>query len=78
MKQSLKQLPTLASPLKEEVLTVYLSTSHEMVNAMLVAKSGMKQVPVYFVSRILQWAEQNYSKGGKFVLILGIRSQVIK
>nr|KAJ0214088.1 hypothetical protein LSAT_V11C400203700 [Lactuca sativa] len=46
LKQSLKQLPPLASSLKVEVLMVYLSASHEAVSAMLVVKRGTKQVPV--------------------------------
>nr|KAJ0212586.1 hypothetical protein LSAT_V11C400181580 [Lactuca sativa] len=70
LKQSLKKLLTLASPLKDEVLTMYLSASHEVVSTTLVAKRGMKQVPIYFVSRVLQGTERNYSKVEKLVLSL--------
>ena len=70
LKRFLKQLSTLASPLKEEVLTVYLSVSHEAISATLVAGRGTKQVPIYFISRVLQGAKQNYSKVENLVLSL--------
>nr|KAJ0221541.1 hypothetical protein LSAT_V11C200074280 [Lactuca sativa] len=64
------QLPFLASPLKDEMLTVYLSASHESLIATLVAKRGAKQVLVYFVHRVLQGAT-SYDASCSWYLQLG-------
>ncbi|KAI3493481.1 hypothetical protein L1887_41873 [Cichorium endivia] len=53
LKQTLSQLPTLASPTPGETLFVYLSAAQEAISAVLVVERNTTQLPVYFVSRAL-------------------------
>ncbi|CAH1428426.1 unnamed protein product [Lactuca virosa] len=61
LKAYLENLPTLASPKVREPLIVYLSASREAISVVLVAKRSRKQVSVYFLRRVLQEADLNYS-----------------
>lgn len=44
-----------------EIFTIYLATSRSAASAVLVANKEDKQVPIYFVIRILQRAEIGYA-----------------
>nr|KAJ0187676.1 hypothetical protein LSAT_V11C900487220 [Lactuca sativa] len=70
IKKVLHTLPTLASPIPEEVLQVYLSTSRDTISSSLVADREGRQLPVYFVSRALQSLDMNYPTIEKRVLSL--------
>ena len=71
LKEHLRNLPTLARPRPNEPLVIYLSTSREAISAVLVAeREKKKQMPVYFVSRVLQGVELNYSLVEKLILFL--------
>ena len=70
LKEHVRKLPSLASPIPGESLILYLSTSREAISAALLAEREKKQIPVYFVSRALQKAELNYSIMEKLVLSL--------
>nr|GEU91477.1 putative reverse transcriptase domain, ribonuclease H-like domain protein [Tanacetum cinerariifolium] len=70
MKECLESLPTMVLPTKGETLTMYLATSEEIVSAVLMAKRGKKQIPVYFVSRTLHGAELKYPELEKLILAL--------
>ncbi|GKF41220.1 putative reverse transcriptase domain, ribonuclease H-like domain protein [Tanacetum coccineum] len=70
MKECLESLPTMVIPTKGETFTVYLIASKRNVSAVLMAKGGKKQAPVYFVSRILHGAEQKYPELEKLILAL--------
>ncbi|GJS38267.1 reverse transcriptase domain-containing protein [Tanacetum coccineum] len=56
--------------LKGETLTMYLAASKESINAALFAKRSEEQIPIYFVSRVLQGAEINYPALEKLILAL--------
>nr|GEW22614.1 reverse transcriptase domain-containing protein [Tanacetum cinerariifolium] len=47
-----------------------LATSEEIMSAVLMAKGGKKQIPVYFVNRTLHGAELKYPKLEKLILVL--------
>nr|GEX70535.1 reverse transcriptase domain-containing protein [Tanacetum cinerariifolium] len=70
MKECLESLPTMVLPTKGETLTMYLATSEEIMSAVLMAKRGKKQIPVYFVSRTLHGAELKYPELEKLILTL--------
>nr|GEZ88340.1 reverse transcriptase domain-containing protein [Tanacetum cinerariifolium] len=48
MKECLESLPTMVIPTKGETLTLYLAALKRNVSAVLMAKRGKKQAPVYF------------------------------
>lgn len=70
LKIALTELPTLTSLIPGEVLTIYLETSKIVADAILVANREDRQMPIYFVSHILQGAEVGYSDMEKLELPL--------
>ncbi|XP_071739546.1 uncharacterized protein [Rutidosis leptorrhynchoides] len=70
MKAHIANLPTLTSPKMGETLYLYLATSKECISAVIVAERERIQVPIYFVSRVLQGAEVNYPELEKLTLAL--------
>lgn len=60
LKDFIEILPTLAALIKGEVLYMYIAASHESISAVLLAEREKRQVPIYFVSQVLQGAELNY------------------
>ncbi|GJT60212.1 reverse transcriptase domain-containing protein [Tanacetum coccineum] len=54
MKQLIAELLTLTAPTEKEELIVYLATIKEAVSAVLMTEREAKQMPIYFVSRVLQ------------------------
>nr|XP_043614235.1 uncharacterized protein LOC122586293 [Erigeron canadensis] len=70
MKEYIANLPTLTTPEPKETLFVYLAASAECVSAVLIAERERQQIPIYFVSRVLQGAEVNYPGLEKLALAL--------
>nr|GEW19337.1 ribonuclease H-like domain, Gag-pre-integrase domain protein [Tanacetum cinerariifolium] len=70
MKRYIGLLPTLLAPKAGENLIVYLVASKECISAVLMAKRGKDQRPIYFVSRVLQGAKLNNPCMKKLVLAL--------
>nr|KYP43716.1 Retrovirus-related Pol polyprotein from transposon 17.6 [Cajanus cajan] len=62
LKQALTSPPILTKPQTNSPLLVYLSASDSAVSAFLVQEKGNSQLPIYFVSRVLQGAEVRYQK----------------
>nr|GEY16349.1 hypothetical protein [Tanacetum cinerariifolium] len=48
IKECLESLPIMVIQTKGETLTMYLTTSKEIMSAVLMAEMGKKQIPVYF------------------------------
>nr|GEU95938.1 reverse transcriptase domain-containing protein [Tanacetum cinerariifolium] len=65
MKQGIR-----VDPSKGETLIMYLATSEEIVSAVLMAESGKKQIPIYFVSQKLHGAELKYLELEKLISAL--------
>ncbi|GJY17436.1 reverse transcriptase domain-containing protein [Tanacetum coccineum] len=78
MKQLIAELPMLTSPMEKEELIVYLAATKETVNAVLMMKREAKQMPIYFVSRVLRGLELNYTSMEKLVLALVHASKCLK
>ncbi|GJW10730.1 reverse transcriptase domain-containing protein [Tanacetum coccineum] len=70
LKKYIEKLPTLVAPKAGESLIVYLAASRECISAVLMARRGKDQRPIYFVSRVLQRAELIYPTMEKLVLTL--------
>ncbi|XP_071739707.1 uncharacterized protein [Rutidosis leptorrhynchoides] len=70
MKAFIKTLPTLTAPVPGETLTVYLAAGAEAISSVLVAERDGTQMPVYFVSKVLQHGEVNYNPVEKLVYAL--------
>ncbi|GJV39419.1 reverse transcriptase domain-containing protein [Tanacetum coccineum] len=66
----IQALPTLTTPRAGETLTMYLAALKESINAALFAKRSKGQIPIYFISRVLQGAELNYPALEKLILAL--------
>nr|XP_043627928.1 uncharacterized protein LOC122599476 [Erigeron canadensis] len=60
----------MVAPIKGEVLQVYLAASEETISAVLTAERKGGQVPIYFVSRVLQSLETRYPEIEKLALAL--------
>nr|GEV98613.1 reverse transcriptase domain-containing protein [Tanacetum cinerariifolium] len=61
LKQHLSELPLLIAPKPKEELIVYLSASYAAISAVLMTERRTVHTPVYFVSRVLQGPELNYT-----------------
>ncbi|XP_071713265.1 uncharacterized protein [Rutidosis leptorrhynchoides] len=53
-----------------ETLTVYLAAGAKAISSVLIAERDGNQMPVYFVSKVLQHGEVNYNPMKKFVYAL--------
>nr|KYP38556.1 Retrovirus-related Pol polyprotein from transposon 412 family [Cajanus cajan] len=60
LKKSLASPPILTKPHTNFPLLIYLSASDSGVSTVLVQEQGNSQMPIYFISRILQGAEVRY------------------
>nr|GEU56421.1 reverse transcriptase domain-containing protein [Tanacetum cinerariifolium] len=78
MKQLIAELPMLTAPMEKEELIVYLAAIKETVSAVLMTKREAKQMPIYFVSRVLRGPELNYTSMEKLVLALVHASKHLK
>nr|GEV02628.1 hypothetical protein [Tanacetum cinerariifolium] len=70
MKKFVQALPKLTTPRAGETLIMYLAASKENINAALFAKRSERQIPIYFIRRVLQRAELNYHALEKPILAL--------
>lgn len=61
-----------------ETLYLYLSISDLAVTSMLIREKGVKQHPIYFVSKVLHDAETRYSNIEKLAYALVISARKLK
>nr|GFB82319.1 reverse transcriptase domain-containing protein [Tanacetum cinerariifolium] len=54
MKKLIAKLPTLIAPKDKKELVIYLTAAKEAISAVLMTKRDGKQMPIYFISCILQ------------------------
>jgi len=74
----LAQLPKIPSPVKGEVLVLYLAVSKHAVSAVLVVERVREQIPVYYISHALAGAEINYLLIEKFAYALAMASRKLR
>ncbi|KAK2991305.1 hypothetical protein RJ640_024570 [Escallonia rubra] len=76
LKEYLTSPPLLSKPLPGEDLFLYLAVSESAVSAVLIREQDGRQLPIYYVSKILQGAEQRYPNTEKlaFALLIAARS----
>ncbi|GJZ98187.1 reverse transcriptase domain-containing protein [Tanacetum coccineum] len=67
MKELIEILPTLTAPIKGKAFIMYLTASTENISVVLLAEREKRQVPIYFISRVLQVAELNYPELEKLI-----------
>nr|GEZ01054.1 reverse transcriptase domain-containing protein [Tanacetum cinerariifolium] len=77
MKQSIVELPMLMTPKEKEELIIYLAAAKEAISAVLMTVRDGKQVPIYFVSQVLQGPEINYTSMEKLILALVSARQIL-
>ncbi|GAA0158409.1 hypothetical protein LIER_38641 [Lithospermum erythrorhizon] len=65
-------------PEVEETLQVYLAVSDRAVSSVLVREVEDRQRPIYYVSRVLHGAEENYPIIDKFVIALVVSARKLK
>ncbi|GJR68890.1 reverse transcriptase domain-containing protein [Tanacetum coccineum] len=70
MKKLIAELPMLTAPKEKEELIIYLAAAKEAISAVLMTERDGKQVPIYFVNRVLQGPEINYTIMEKLILAL--------
>ena len=70
LKTYLSSPPILVSPVKGELLTLYLAASDFSTNAVLVRDKERVQHPVYYCIRALRGAEERYPRMEKLILAL--------
>ncbi|GJW37097.1 reverse transcriptase domain-containing protein [Tanacetum coccineum] len=58
----------LTTPIKGQVLVMYLTALTESVSVVLLAERKERQVPIYFVSRVLQGAETTHNWRSSVIL----------
>ncbi|GKA54146.1 reverse transcriptase domain-containing protein [Tanacetum coccineum] len=78
MKQHIAKLPMLTAPEEKEELIIYLAAAKEDVSAVLMTEREARQIPIYFVSRVLRAPEINYTSMEKLVLALVHASKHLK
>lgn len=78
LKEHLNSLLRLVSPMEGETLYMYLSVSDHALSAVLVAEREGAQLPVYFVSHVLQGAEMRYATFEKYGLALMMASKKLR
>ncbi|GJV07223.1 reverse transcriptase domain-containing protein [Tanacetum coccineum] len=78
MKQHIAKLPMLTASEEKEELIIYLAAAKEAVSAVLMTEKEARQIPIYFVSRVLRGPEINYTSMEKLVLALVHASKRLK
>ncbi|KAK2998990.1 hypothetical protein RJ639_024408 [Escallonia herrerae] len=69
-KEYLASPPLLSKPVMGEDLFLYLAVAESAVSAILVREQDGQQLPVYYVSKVLQGAEQSYPNAEKLAFAL--------
>ncbi|KAK3028730.1 hypothetical protein RJ639_037753 [Escallonia herrerae] len=70
LKEYLASPPLLSKPIMGEDLFLYLAVTESAVSAVLVREQDGQQLPVYYVSKVLQGAEQRYPNAEKLEFAL--------
>nr|KYP54333.1 Retrovirus-related Pol polyprotein from transposon 17.6 [Cajanus cajan] len=78
LKRSLSSSPILTRLRTSLPLLVYISASDRAVSSVLVQEQEGSQIPIYFVSRVLQGAETRYQKIEKLALAILVTARKLR
>ncbi|XP_057808536.1 uncharacterized protein LOC131023016 [Salvia miltiorrhiza] len=78
LKAYLAELPTLTKPIPDEVLYLYIAVGEESISSVLIREEGNHQRPIYFVSRVIQGPELNYSEIEKAALAVMVTARKLR
>ncbi|XP_057808507.1 uncharacterized protein LOC131022985 [Salvia miltiorrhiza] len=78
LKVYLAELPTLTKLVPGEVLYLYIAVGEESVSSVLIREEGNHQRPIYFVSRIIQGPELNYTEIEKAALAVMVTARKLR
>lgn len=57
----LEQIPLLSSPWLGETLYMYLAASNLTITSVLIREENNKQLPIYYVSKVMNGPELRYA-----------------
>ncbi|KAL0458114.1 UNVERIFIED_CONTAM: hypothetical protein Slati_0438600 [Sesamum latifolium] len=78
LKAYLSRLPLLVKPSPGDTLYLYLSVTPQVVSSVLVREEGGKQLPIYYVSKVLNGAEGRYTPIEKVALALVVTARRLR
>ncbi|XP_064979380.1 uncharacterized protein LOC135620378 [Musa acuminata AAA Group] len=78
VKRHLANLPCLASVILGEKLSIYLAASQHAVSSVLTKEVSGEQLPVYYVSHVLNGPEERYPPLEKLALALMLASRKLR
>ncbi|KAL0439557.1 UNVERIFIED_CONTAM: hypothetical protein Slati_2438700 [Sesamum latifolium] len=78
LKNYLAKLPLLVKPCQGDTLYLYLSATPQSVSSVLVQEEGDKQMPIYYVSKVLNGVEGRYAPIEKMGLALVITARKLR
>ncbi|KAL0277994.1 UNVERIFIED_CONTAM: hypothetical protein Sradi_7306300 [Sesamum radiatum] len=78
LKAYLARLPLLVKPSPGETLYLYLSVAPQAVSSVLIREEGGKQLPIYYVSKVLNGAERRYTPIEKMALALVVTARRLR
>jgi hypothetical protein len=86
LKEYIQKVPTLASPVLDQPLILYVSATHTIISGALVQereilkqdKKQLHQVPIYFISEALAGSKKYYSKMEKTCYVVVMRARKLR
>ncbi|KAL0411845.1 UNVERIFIED_CONTAM: hypothetical protein Slati_3774200 [Sesamum latifolium] len=78
LKAYLARLPLLVKPSPGDTLYVYLSVAPQAVSSILIREEEEKQLPIYYVSKVLNGAEGRYTPIEKLALALVVTARRLR
>ncbi|KAL0319679.1 UNVERIFIED_CONTAM: hypothetical protein Sradi_5229400 [Sesamum radiatum] len=75
LKAYLARLPLLVKPSPGDTLYLYLSVAPQVVSSVLIRKEEGKQLSIYYVSKVLNGAEERYTPIEKMALALVVSTR---
>ncbi|KAL0378463.1 UNVERIFIED_CONTAM: hypothetical protein Sradi_3151800 [Sesamum radiatum] len=78
LKSYLAGLPLLVKPCHGDTLYVYLFATSQAISAALIREEGGKQMPIYYVSKVLNGAEGRYTPIENTVVALVVTARKLR
>ncbi|KAL0400180.1 UNVERIFIED_CONTAM: Retrovirus-related Pol polyprotein from transposon [Sesamum radiatum] len=78
LKDYLAKLPLLVKPCPGDTLYLYFSTTPQAVSSVLIREEDGRQMPIYYVSKVLNGAKGRYAPIEKMVLALVVTARKLR